>query len=94
VFINNENMVLSDEDKTLIKSLYLKGCTAKRLTHEFPEKSWTKHGVNKLFKKLWDTGTVDRRQSMADRTVLALKKTLLLLKFPQSVTDFVLPIVR
>jgi len=31
------------------------------LTDEFPEKSWTKRGVNKLFKKLRDTGTVDRR---------------------------------
>jgi len=45
----------------LIKSLYLKGYTAKRLTDEFPEKSWTKHGVNKLLKKFRDTGTVDRR---------------------------------
>jgi len=32
--------------------------TAKRLTDEFPEKSWTKHGVNKLLKNLRDTGTV------------------------------------
>jgi len=38
----------------------LKGYTAKRLTDEFPEKSWTKRGVNKLLKKLWDTYTVDR----------------------------------
>jgi len=30
------------------------------LTDEFPEKSWTKRGVNKLLKKLRDTGTVDR----------------------------------
>jgi len=45
----------------LIKSLYLKGYTAKKLTDEFPEKSWTKCDVNKLFKKLWDTGTVNRR---------------------------------
>ena len=44
-------MVLSDEDKILIKSLYLKGYTAKRLTDEFPEKSWTKRGVNKLLIK-------------------------------------------
>jgi len=43
------------------KSLYLKGYTAKRLTDEFPEKSWTKHGVHKLLKKLRDTGRVDRR---------------------------------
>jgi len=31
------------------------------LIDEFSEKSWIKHGVNKLLKKLWDTGTVDRR---------------------------------
>jgi len=55
------NMILSDEDKILIKSLYLKGYTAKRLTDKFPEKSWTKRGDNKLFKKLRDTGTVNMR---------------------------------
>ena len=54
-------MILNDEDEILIKSLYLKGYTAKRLADKFPEKSWTKHDVNKLFKKLRDTGTVDRR---------------------------------
>ena len=69
-------MVLSDEDKILVKSLYLKGYTAKRLTDEFPEKNWTKRGVNQLFKKLRDTGTVNRRPGMADRAVPALKKTL------------------
>ena len=56
------NMVFSDE-KILIKSLHLKGYTAKRFTDEFPEKGWTKrgvNGVNKLFKKLRDTGKVDR----------------------------------
>jgi len=31
------------------------------LTDEFPEKSWTKRGVNKLFRELRDTSTVDRR---------------------------------
>ena len=54
-------MVFSDEDRILIKSLHLKGYTAKRLTDKFPEKSWTKRGVNKLLKKLRDTVTVDRR---------------------------------
>jgi len=58
-WLSTNNMVFSDEDKILIKRLYLKGYTAKRLTDEFPEKSWTKHGVNKLLKKLWNTGTVD-----------------------------------
>jgi len=43
-------MVFSDEDKILTKSLYLKGYTAKRLTDEFPENSWTKRGVNKRLK--------------------------------------------
>jgi len=40
-------MVFSDEDKILIKkSFYLKEYIAKRLTDEFPEKSWTKRGVH------------------------------------------------
>jgi len=43
------------------KSLYLKEYTTNRLTDEFPEKSKTKCGVNKLFKKLPDMGTVNRR---------------------------------
>ena len=56
------NMVFSDKDRILIKkSLHLKGYTAKRLTDKFPEKSLTTLGVNKLLKKLRDTGTVDRR---------------------------------
>jgi len=54
-------MVLSDKDKILIKTLYLKWYTAKRLTDEFPEKCWTKRGVNKLVKTLRDTDTVYRR---------------------------------
>jgi len=36
--------------------------TANRLTDEFSAKSWSKHGVNKLFKKLRDTGTVDSQK--------------------------------
>jgi len=67
-------MILSDEDKSLIKSLYLKGFRAKRLTDEFPQKSWTKRGVNKVFKKLRDTGTA----AVADSAVPALRKTLIL----------------
>jgi len=54
-------MILTDEDKILIKSLYLKRYTARRLTDELPERSCTKNGVNKLFKKLRDTGTDNRR---------------------------------
>jgi len=55
------NMVFSDKDKILTRSLYLKGYTAKRLTEAFPEKRWTKHGDNKLLKTLRDTGTVYRQ---------------------------------
>jgi len=55
------NMVFSDEDKILLKSLYLKGYAAKWLSYKIPEKSWTKRGVNKLFKKLQITVTDDRR---------------------------------
>ena len=54
-------MVFSDENKILIKSLYLKGYTAKTFTDKFPEKSWTKCSVNRLLKKLRDIGTVDVR---------------------------------
>ena len=79
----------------ILKSLYLKGYTAKRLTDEFPEKSWTKRGVNKLFKKLCDTGTVDRWPgSGRPRSARAEENAKLLLqKFPPSTTDFVLAIV-
>ena len=61
LFVNNQRGVQQrgqDFDK---KSLYLKWYTANTLTDEFPEKSWTKRGVNKLLKKLRDIGTVDRR---------------------------------
>jgi len=70
----------------------LKGYTAKRLTDEFPEKSWTKLGVNKLFKKLQDTGTVNNGRPRSAHTEKNAK--LLLQKFLQSATDFVLPILR
>jgi len=71
------NKVLSDEDKILIQSLHLKAYTANRLRDEFPEKSWTKRDVDKLLKKLRDTGSVNRRPgSAAEHPVPALKKTL------------------
>jgi len=90
------NMILSDEDKILTKSLYLKGCTAKRLIDEFSEKGWTKRSVNKLYKKLRDTCTVNRQpcSGRARSTPTEENAKLLLQEFPQSATDFVLPIVR
>jgi len=88
-------MILSNEDKILIKSLYLKGYTAKTLTAEFSEKGWTKRGVINLFKKLRDTVTVNRRPgSGRPRSANNEENAKLLQKFPQSATEFVLPIVR
>ena len=60
VFVNNQRGI-QRRGHDFNKSLYLKGYTAKRLTDEFPEKRWKKRGVNKLFKTLRDTDTVDRR---------------------------------
>jgi len=81
-----------DEGKILIKSLYLKGYTAKRFTDEFPEKSWTKRtgSVNKLFKKLRYTGTVERRPGSGTPRSARTEENakLLLQKFSQSATDF------
>jgi len=48
-------MIFSNDDKIVIKSLYLKGYTAKKLIDDFYEKSWTKRGVNKLLKMLQDS---------------------------------------
>jgi len=89
-------MVFTNEDNILIKKLYLKGYTAKRLTDEFPEKSWTKLAVNMLFKNLRDTGTVNRRPGSGRPHSACTEENakLLLQKFPQSATDFVLLIVR
>jgi len=58
VFVNKQRGIQrrgQDFDKTFVLNRY----TAKGLTDEFSEKSWTKHGVDKLLKKLRDTGTVD-----------------------------------
>jgi len=53
-WLSTINIVFSDEEKILITNLYLNRYTA-RLTDKFPEKSWTKRGVNKLLKKMRDT---------------------------------------
>jgi len=63
----------------------------KRLTDEFPEKSWTKHDVNKLFKKLPDTGTVNRRPGNGRPRSARNEENakLLLQKFPLTVLSIV-----
>ena len=55
VFVNNQHGIQRRGHDFNKKSLYLEGYIANRLTDEFPEKNWTKFGVNRLFK------TVDRR---------------------------------
>ena len=55
-------MVFTGDDKVLIKNLYLiKGYGPTKLINEFPEKNWTKRGLDKLLKKIRDTGTSDRK---------------------------------
>jgi len=46
VFVNNQHGIQRRGQHFDKKSLYLNGYTANRLTDEFPEKSWTKYGVN------------------------------------------------
>jgi len=55
-------MGFSDDDRILIENLYIFiGYGAKKLITEFPDKGWGLCGLNKLRRKLWDTGTTARR---------------------------------
>ena len=64
-------MVLSEEDRILIKSFYyFKGYGAKRLISEFPDKGWKKTTVNDFLKLLKETGsTTQKSGSRRPRTV-------------------------
>ena len=56
-------MVFSDEDKVLIKNLYLlKNYWPAKLMSEFPEKNWKRCGLENLLKKLRETGMTDRKK--------------------------------
>ena len=65
------NMAFSNEDKILIlkKVCIWKGYAVKRLTDEFPEKSWTKRGVNSCWKSCGTQAQLTGGQAVADRTV-------------------------
>ena len=53
-------MVFSEEDKALIKNLYLlKGYGARRLMTEFPLKTWNRGALNSLLLKLRKTGSTN-----------------------------------
>ena len=55
VYVNM--VVFSEQDRILIKNLYeLKGCGTKRLINEFPTKGWKLRALNKLLRKLKNTG--------------------------------------
>ena len=64
-------MVLSKEDRILIKNLYyFKGYGAKRLISEFPANGWKKTTVNDFLKCLKETGsTMQKLGSGRTRTV-------------------------
>lgn len=55
-------MAFTKEDKILIKVLRQeKGYGAKKFVKEFPNKNWRLPSLNKLLKKIDQTGTVDRK---------------------------------
>ena len=60
VFIYRK-MVFTEEDKVAIEFLWETKCYgAKRLLAEFPSKQWLLGGLNKLLKKIDETGSVKR----------------------------------
>jgi len=67
-------MMFSVEDKALIKNLHLlKGYGCRKLLAEFPEKNWTKSGLDTLLRKLRDTGSTG--WAVDDQELHALKTT-------------------
>ena len=55
-------MVFSEDDKILIKNLYVyKVCSVRQLIGEFPEKGWKLRSLNYLLKKLRETDSIDRK---------------------------------
>ena len=74
-------MVFSEEDKVLIKNLYLlKGYGARRLMTEFPIKNWNRGALNLLLLKLRKTGSTNRQkgsgQSVIDDAIDEWRKRL------------------
>ena len=62
-------MVFSKEDKVLIKNFYeTKGYGARKLVKDFPQKNWTKGGLDSLITKLRSTrGSAWIPQNTADQ---------------------------
>jgi len=69
-FSTNVNMVFSADGRILNENLCkFKNYAAKRLIREFPTKGWSVSSVNKLLKKLRDTGTTARRAGSGRRRI-------------------------
>jgi len=67
-FSSNVNMVFSANGRILIENLCkFKNYGAKRLIREFPTKGWSVSSLNKLLKKLRDTGTTARHAGSGRR---------------------------
>jgi len=75
-------VVFSEEDRILIKNWNeLKGYGAKRLIKEFPTNGWKLRALNKLLRKLKDTGKTDRRPGIGrPRNMFVLPLTLTAVK--------------
>jgi len=59
VFVNNKvQRWREDIDQKFVS---VERYNASRLLAEFPDKRWTKRSINRLFQKLRETGSVDRR---------------------------------
>ena len=55
-------MVFSEEDKIVIKNLYVyKGYSARQLIGDFSEKGWKLKSLNYLLKKLRETDSTDQK---------------------------------
>src|ERR1043165_2124896 len=58
---NSEKMPFSKQDLHMIKGLReSKNYSSRQFLREFPEKHWTRSGLDKLLRKISVTGSVDR----------------------------------
>jgi len=69
-------MILSDKDKILLKSLYLKRYTAKTLTDDFLRKASQSMVLTSCSKSCRTQAQLTGGKAVADRAVPTLKKTL------------------
>ena len=55
-------MVLSDEDKAVIKHYYQRRYTAYKIWKENPEKNWDKASAKRLINRFVEKGTMERKE--------------------------------